>query len=237
MTEKHIGCPDGSTIGISRHGEKIVISIGDMEAGISLEGCRKLVDHLTALFQTDPRVKKEEEPIPPDKPSQPVTHRETLYDLLTEGLVQVGTELTLTSHGKIYYATITNAGLFNIKGHLESTPSGAGQYVMGRPCSGWGLWRVKNGPILTDLRWKLRAKRFPVKGNNNTLNDIQKQKRMIATGWVDHALNYGLNPGRRSEKDLESYLDERQRNAGYSYTESTLDSYRRHLHQWCEWWS
>lgn len=235
MTEKHIGCLDGSTIGVSRHGEKIIVSIGDKKAGLSLEGTQRLVDHLTSLFQTDPRV-EEDKPILPDKPPPPVTHRETLYDLMAEGLVQVGTELTLTSHGKTHYATITHAGLFNIKGHLESTPSGAGQYVMGRPCSGWRLWRVKDGPILIDLRWKLRAKRFPVRGPNDTLSDIQKQKRMIVTGWVDHALHRGLNPGRCNEKNLENYLDKRQREAGYRYTKSTLDSYRRHLLQWCDWW-
>lgn len=52
MTEKHIGCLDGSTIGISRRGDDIVLSIENTKARLSLDGVRKLVNHL-ALMTTE----------------------------------------------------------------------------------------------------------------------------------------------------------------------------------------
>ena len=50
MTEKHIGCLDGSTIGISRRGDDIVLSIEGTKARLSLDGVRKLVNHLTPMI-------------------------------------------------------------------------------------------------------------------------------------------------------------------------------------------
>lgn len=235
MTKKHIGCPDGSTIVISHRGENIVISIEDTEASLSLEGVERLVDHLNTIVQTKPEV-KDDKPFPyDDEPPSTVTPRATLLDLVQEGLVRVGTELTLTSYGTTHYATVTNAGLFDINGHMEMTPSGACQHVIGRACNGWKLWRVKNGPALDDLRWKLRASWFPVKGQRNTLSASQKQQRMIVTEWVDHALHRGLNPDSCNERNQRIYLDKRQRDAGQPYKDKTLDSYRRYLRQWCEW--
>lgn len=234
MTEKHIGCPDGSTIAISHRGENIVITIEDTKASLSLKGAQKLIDHLNTIVPTRPTV-KESMPIPQDQSPSPITTRETLGDLLAEGLIKEGTKLTLTLYDEPYYATVTNTGLLNIDGHKATSPSAACEYVIGHACNGWISWSVKDGPVLADLRWKLRARWFPIKGPHNALSDIQKQQRTIVAGWVDHALSRGLNPGTCDEKNARCYLDERQSSGNYNYKESTLNSYRRHLRQWSEW--
>ena len=65
MTEKHIGCLDGSTIGISCRGNDIVLSIEGTKARLSLDGARKLVNHLAPMTT---KVKpSRDEVLPPDE--------------------------------------------------------------------------------------------------------------------------------------------------------------------------
>lgn len=186
MTEKHIGCPDGSTIVISHRGENIVISIEDTNASLSLQGAQRLVDHFNTIVPTRPKV-KESRPIPQDNSPSPVPTRETpcdcetQWDLLAEDLNEEETEL------------------------------------------------------LTSVRWKLRARQFPIKGPPNKLSDIEKDQRVIVTGWVDHALKLHWHPGTYNEQNAYSYLRERQAAKKFPYKERTLQSYLRYLQKWSKW--
>ena len=139
MTEKHIGCPDGSTIVISHRGENIVISIEDTEASLSLEGAKKLVDHLTVILPTESKV-KEPRPILPDKSPSPVTppetpcDLETLCDLLAEGLNEEETELLVDFRWKLRAMQFPIKGppykLLNIERDQRSIVSGWVDYAL-----------------------------------------------------------------------------------------------------------
>ena len=164
---------------------------------------------------------------------KPHRRREKIADLLAEGLLTVGTFLTMTHYGKTHFAKVTEDGSIDINGYKAQSPSSACQYVTGRPCSGWRVWYVQDGPSLVDLRWILRAKRFPDEGRGNTaLTTLEKQKRMIAVGWVNYALERGLDPSTFNEDLSENYLTERQLENNQRYAESTLANYRRYLRQW-----
>ena len=164
-------------------------------------------------------------------------HRETISDLIIEEVLNVGTILTMTYLGNRYSAKVTEDGWLEIDGNIEKSPSGAAEYLTGMKCNGWKEWRLFNGLPLSYLRWKMRAKRFPDRDQGNAeLSQLDKQKRMIAMGWVDYALNKGLNPGVYNEEVIDSYLADRQTRRDFDYKARTVATYRRHLSQWFEYW-
>lgn len=228
---EYIGCLDGKVIVLSCHDSEFVLAIDKVEARLSTEAAIRLSNLLSSATSL---------PIPSsDKKRyiQPLRrrgrHRSTIADLIEEGLLSVGEILTIRHDGMDRFATITEDGRFNIDGHKEKTPSGAGEWVIGRPCSGWRLWKIKDGKTLADLRWMMRARRFPGENHGYAVSTA-REKQVIATGWVDYALARGLDPSKKENTKTEAFLADRQLKSDYRYTESTLNVYRGHLRQWFE---
>lgn len=233
MTQQpeYIGCMDGRAIILRRQADEIVLTFDGAEARLSIEAAIRLANFLPSVT---PSSRSSD-----DKPRfvQPLKrrgrYRETIADLIEEGLLSVGEVLTISHYGMDHFATITEDGKFNIDGHKEKSPSGAGERVIGRPCSGWKLWKTKDGNTLAVLRWMLRAKQFPGEKHGYAVSTA-RDKQVIATGWVDYALARGLDPGKKDNTKTEAFLADRQLKSDYRYTESTLNVYRGHLRQWFE---
>lgn len=223
---EHIGCIDGSTIVLSRQADDIVLTFGATEARLSKTGATLLSRLLESHVGTV---------VPPVvQPPVGPRRRETIVDLVEEGLLRAGTVIVMIYQGMERYATVTEAGQIDVDGHIESTPSAAGKRITGQACDGWQVWRTRDGLQLAHLRWKLRASHFPEDEHRYAPNTI-KEKRRIAVGWVDYALGEGLASGVRNDPGAENYLEVQQLQSGYRYADTTLDSYRRHLRQWFEW--
>ena len=234
---EHIEGINGSiNIAISRRSDEISLVFGGVEARLSIEDAFRLA----YLLQSNAASK----PVPSDdkpEPTQPsVTrkrysrYRETISDLIEENLIEVGTVLIIKHKYAERSGTVTADGMIDVDGYIERTPSAAGSRVVGRTCNGWQEWRVYGGPRLADLRWMLRAKRFPGENQGYTVSTLREKKR-IATGWVDYALARELDPSKKDIERIEDYLTERQLTSNKHYSESTMTMYRRHLHQWFEW--
>ena len=234
MTQRpeYVGCMDGSTIVVRRQADEIVLIIGGVEARLSREAAIRLANLLpSATPSSRPSNKRRRTTHVLVKRR---TYPETITDLIEEGLIQVGTLITMRYKNVDRFGTITVDGMIDIDGHKEETPSGACIWVTGRQtCNGWAEWKLRDGKSFADLRWMLRAKRFP--GGNHEYAELttgEKQKQMIATGWVDYALVRGLDPSKEDKAKMEAYLVDRQLKSDYHYTESTLNVYRAHLRHW-----
>ena len=232
---EHIEGINGSiNITISRHSNEISLFFGGVEARLSIEDAFRLA----YLLQSNAASK----PVPSDDKPEPVQppvkrrrrYRETIFDLIEEGLIEVGTVLTIKYKYMERSGTVTADGKIDIDGYQEGSPSAAGRRVTGKSCNGWQEWRVYGGSRLVDLRWMLRATRFPGENHGYTASTLREKKR-IATRWVDYALARGLDPSKKDIERIEDYLDERQLTSNKHYSESTMTMYRRHLHQWFEW--
>ena len=221
------------SIAISRRSDEISLVFGGVEARLSIEDAFRLA----YLLQSNAS-----KPVPLDDKPQPARpsvkrrrrYRETISDLMEEGLITVGTVLTIKYKYMERSGTITADGMIDIDGYMERSPSAAGRRVTGKSCNGWQEWRVRDGHRLVDLRWMLRAKRFPGE-NHGYAESTAREKQMIAVGWVDYALARGLDPGKKGNTKTEGFLSDRQRKSEYRYADGTLDSYRIHLRHWFEW--
>lgn len=234
----HIGCIDGKTIVLRRQGGEVLLNFGRAEARLSKEAATRLANLLSPSSKTLQKTKKRHRAYSTiQKVPRRTSTQETIADLLEEELLQVGSVLIMTHQGKDHYATVTSQGTLDLDGHIELTPSGAGKWVTGQESDGWRVWSIRNGEQilrLVDLRWKLRATRFLGDHSGYSPGYIH-EKRQIAKGWVDYALDNSLNPRTRDKEAIEKYLTDRQNKAVYRYAESTMYQYRRHLHQWFEW--
>lgn len=237
MTQRpeYIGCIDGNTIVLSHRNDEYVLSFGGIEARLSMEAAFRLASLLQPTASIPASSEDKPRPVRPSvKRKRYSRYRETISDLIEEGLIEVGTVLVIKHKYTERSGTVTSDGMINVDGYIEATPSAAGSRLIDRTCNGWQEWRVYGGPRLADLRWMLRAKRFPTE-NHEYAPGYTKEKSRIAIGWVNYALGEGLDPGVRNDARAEKYLEIRQASSEYRYTDSTLASYRRHLHQWFEW--
>ena len=226
--QTHIGCIDGKTIVVRRQRGEVILNIGRAEARLSKEATTRLVNLLSTTKYPPRRSNKREYVKPAVKRRR---DHETITDLMTENLISSGTVFVLTEEGVDHFALITEDGLIDIEGHTERTPSGACEWVIGRPCSGWERWRVPGENSLAALRWILRAKQFPDK-DHGYAHSTTREKNSIAMEWVDYALTRGYDPGEYNESQVEGYLIDRQLKNDCHYTASTLKVYRGHLRQW-----
>ena len=233
--QAHIGCIDGKTIALRRQGDEFVLCFDRAEARLSKEAATRLANLLT----TSPTIIKKTKECRTYStiqrlPRRTSTAKETLADLLEEGLLGVGSVLIMSHQGKDYYATVTSQGALDLDGHIELTPSGAGKWVTGQESDGWQVWSTRNGARLAHLQWKLRAIRFLGDNHGYSPSYIQ-EKRRIAKEWVDYALKNSLNPRTHNKEAIEDCLKYLQFKTVYRYSESTLTSYRSHIRAWLEW--
>ena len=129
--------------------------------------------------------------------------------------------------GVDHLATITSCGEIEFNGGRHTSPSTAAEHVTGRSTNGWQAWRLADGSPLADLRWRLRARRFP--GENHSYSgSTASEKRRVIGRWVEHALSLGIDPSARDRAAVDAFLG-----VG-NYAESTIDSYERHMDQWFE---
>ena len=231
--QDHIGCIDGKTIALHRQGGEFVLRFDRAEARLSKEAATRLANLLMPPSKLIHKPKKRRAKSSLQRLSNQ-TSKETITDLLQEGMLNVGSVLTMSHHGKDYYATVTSRGALDLNGHIELTPSDAGKWVTGQVVDGWLLWSIRDGELLAHLRWRLRAINFLGDNHGYVPSHIQ-EKRMIAKGWVDYALEKRLDLSTYNNKSVEEYLIDRQIQLAYSYAEGTLDQYRRHLRQWFKW--
>ena len=223
------------TIAISRNANEISLVFGGVEARLSIEDAFRLAYLLQSNAAPIPVPSDDKpEPVQPSVKRRGRRYRETISDLIEESLIEVGTVLTIKYKYMERSGTVTADGMIDIDGYIERSPSAAGRRVTGKSCNGWQEWRVRDGHRLDDLRWMLRAKRFPGE-NHGYAESTAREKQMIARGWVDYALARGLDPGKKGNTKTEAFLDDRQRQSDYRYTDGTLDSYRLHLRHWFEW--
>lgn len=230
---------DGSiNIVIRRRSNEVVIVFGGVEARLSIDDAFRLAYLLQSNASKPVPSEDKPEPVQPSMKIEPVRssgkirrYRETISDLMEEGLIMAGAGLTIKYKYMERSGTVTEDGKIEIDGYKEETPSAAGQRVTGKSCNGWQEWRVYDGSRLADLRWMLRAKRFPGE-NHRYAESTAREKQQIAIGWVDYALARGLDPGKKSNAKTEAYLADRQLKSDYRYTDSTLNVYRGHLRQW-----
>ena len=224
--DEHIGCIDGRTLTVRRGPDEVVLGIGGSDARLSLDAARLLA---LRLAPPPPSTESPQESRPPRSPySREQPQRwERIVHLIEAELLSVGAGITLTHHGQTHHAKVTGEGSIEIDGQIFDSPSPAAEYVTKRSCNGWQEWRVVDGPLLIDLRWKFRARTF-LGDNHPYAQATIDQKRSIARRWVDFALARGLDPGKRDDAAVEDLL------GGHDYVESTLSSYRSHLEQWFE---
>lgn len=92
-------------------------------------------------------------------PSEGVSKRTTLKDIIEAGILSVGTELFSISAQYPCTGYLTADGKINLQDEIFSTPSGAGKACMmkhykgsnRRESAGWNFWYVKrpNGELMT----------------------------------------------------------------------------------------
>ena len=237
MTQKpeYIGCMDGRAIVLRRQTDEIVLTFDGVEARLSIEAAIRLANLLPSVTPASrPVIKRRRR----RRSVQPLVKRrspETIADLIEEGLIKVGTVLTMRHYNVDHFGTVTRDGEIEVEGHKEKTPSAAGSRVVGRTCNGWQEWRVYGGSRLTDLRWVLRAKRFPGE-NHGYAESTAQEENMLAMAWVDYALARGLDPGKKDNVKVEAFLTDRQRNSNSHYAKTTLNAYRMRLRHWFDYY-
>ena len=225
--QEHVGCIDGKTIVLHHQAGDVILTFRGVEARLSREGAVRLADLLVS--RPDPVQSPVVTP-----PVDIIKRRETIADLVEAGLIRTGTVLVMTYRGEAHTAIVTDDRLLDINGHKEETPSGAGKRVTGQECDGWQVWSVRGGQRLVHLRWRLRALRF-LGDDHGYAHATIGEKRMIAKGWVQYALNNGFKPEVSNEEAAEDYLTDRQLKSDYRYADTTLRSYRGHLRHWFNW--
>jgi len=107
---------------------------------------------------------------PPDTPDQrvpaaprrrPRRYTESVSDLITAGLLRVGTRLSPVPSAFDVTATVLADGRLQIGDRDFDAPSGAGAFVAGHATSGWDFWGVPSGEgglkPLAVLREQLRG--------------------------------------------------------------------------------
>ena len=238
MTQQpeYIGCMDGRAIVLRRQADEIILSFDGVEARLSIEAAIRLANLLPSVTPASrPVIKRRRR----RRSAHPLVKRrgypETIADLIEEGLIQVGTVLNIRHQNVERYGSITVDGKIDINGHEEDTLSAAGKWVIGRECSGWDTWKLQDGKSLADLRWALRAKRFPGK-NHGYAESTAREENMLAMAWVDYALARGLDPGEKDNAKVEDFLTDRQRKINHHYAESTLNAYRMRLRHWFDYY-
>ena len=77
-----------------------------------------------------------------------------IKDLIDNGKIQVGANLTMKKHGKIIAASVTQEGFIKTSdGRLHKSPSGAARSCNGgKPIDGWLAWKLEDGSKLGSLR-------------------------------------------------------------------------------------
>lgn len=221
---EHVGCVDGTVLRVTRHGTEVRLHLGGNVAPLSRDAAQRLA---ALLHPTGTR------PSPAPTTPPPGTSRRmgvginpSLAALIDEGYLEAGTELVLRHRAREFTATVTATGEVEHGDVLHGSLSAAAKAATGVVAmNGWSAWHVGNDGPISDLRWWLRADHFP--GDGHRFSDsYSSEMRMIARWWVEHTLSEGLDPAARDELEIESLL------GGNDYAESTLDSYRRHLHNW-----
>lgn len=237
MTQQpeYIGCMDGRAIVLRRQADEIVLTFDGVEARLSREAAIRLANLLPSVTPVPRPVIKRRRRRSVQQKAKRRSHPETIADLVEEGLIQVGVALTMRYYNMDHFGTITVDGKIDIDGHKEETPSGAGKWVIGRECNGWNTWKLQDGKSLADLRWMLRAKRFPGE-NHGYAESTAQEENMLAMAWVDYALVRGLDPGRKDNTKVEAFLTDRQRRSNCHYTETTLNAYRMRLRHWFDYY-
>ena len=237
MTQQpeYIGCMDGRAIVVRRQADEILLTFDGVEARLSIEAAIRLANLLPSVKPSSSPSNKRRRRRSVQQLVKRRSYPETIADLIEEDLIKVGTVLTLSHYNVDYFGTVTTDGKIDIEGHKEKTPSAAGQRAIGRTCNGWQEWRVYGGSRLTDLRWMLRAKRFPGE-NHGYAESTAHEENMLAMAWVDYALARGLDPGKRDNTKVEAFLTDRQRKSDCHYAESTLNAYRMRLRHWFDYY-
>ena len=236
MTKEHqrvgqVGCIDGSVLEVRQDSNEWILSVGDHEARLSTQATLRLASLLTAE-PSQSEVILTPEPTQVEQPPDDSTSaeprgrvREHMADLLEAGIIPPGTVLTMEHRGSVHHATVAADGSIELDGNLCRSPSQASRRVTGVSRNGWKDWRVMDGLSLDDLRWRLRATRFPGE-HHNLAESTAQEKQRLALRWVRHALENDMDPSVRDEDAIADLLDRG------NYADSTLDSYRRHLDEW-----
>lgn len=71
--------------------------------------------------------------------------------------------------------------------------------------------------------WNERAKHY-LDGHSKYRGKYKKEKLSLVERWVYYALHYGFNPGVYNQDAVEDFMK--------PYSDSTLNSYHRHLKEW-----
>lgn len=252
-----VGCIDGSILEVRRHAGDWILSVGDSEVRLSAQAAARLASLLTAVRSpSEAAVPSEpvqaEQPPGDSTPSEPSGSRarpeangawpspddpktsklrgrarERVVDLVEAGVISPGEILTMNHRGSVYRATVAADGSIEFEGRVCKSPSEASRCATGTARNGWRDWKVMDGLSLDDLRWRLRADRFPGEGHDYAASTAQEKQR-LALRWVKHALENGLDPAVRDEGAVADLL------ARGDYAASTLQSYDRHLDEWFE---
>ena len=230
QSEKIIGCVDGTVIRVVTEGDEIHLQFEGEVAPLSRLGAALLAAALDPdTPASKPVAPSARSPYPPPLGTSRrmgAGANPSVGGLVAEGYLDEGAMLSLTHHGREYTATVTGTGEVEHNGVLHGSLSAAAIAATGATAmNGWAAWHAgEDGPI-ANLRWRLRADHFPGEGHRFS-DKYATEMRMVARWWVDHTLSAGLDPGMRTEAEIEALL------GGSGYAESTLDSYRRHLHNW-----
>lgn len=245
-----VGCIDGAVLRVARHGTEVRLHLGGSLARLSPEAAQRLAALLHPAGTQGSRARSaptQDEPSgptprdtdrrgrPSGRPSAPppgVSRRmgtaanPSVADLLSAGLLEDGSILTLRYHGAEYTATVGADGSIEFEGTQYTSPSAAARAASeGASMNGWTAWKIFDGPPIDDLRWLYRADDFPGEGHRYAPSTAGEM-RQIACWWVQHALAEGLDPANPGDSNTEAFL------SGHGYAESTLGSYRRHLRNW-----
>lgn len=80
-----------------------------------------------------------------------------ITDLIQAGLLDGGTGIEFTRHGKTTRGEVTSDGNIQVGGQKFATPSAAGKPAVGHSIDGWRYWRVpsRGGVPLAELRAEL----------------------------------------------------------------------------------
>ena len=228
-----VGCIDGSVLEVRQGADDWVLSVGGSEARLSAQAAARLASLLTtgsSSSEAAPPSEPAQAEQPPDDstPSEPKARtQEHVVDLVEAGIISPGEILAMKHYESVYHATVAPDGSIEFEGHVCKSPSQASRHVTGTARNGWRDWQVMDGLSLDDLRWRLRADRFPGEGHSYAASTAD-EKRRLARRWVKHALENGLDPAVRNEGAVAELLGRGD------YAASTLESYHRHLDEWFE---
>ena len=234
MSEKYIGCIDGTLLEVRAKQDEVILSVGRSEARMSVEAAGRLADLLGRLDRErqsrEPSKHRSGEKSRRKSRARKYRSRHypvKIHDLIKAGYLDPYSILTFHRGNQVHEALVTNDGKLLVGDSEFSSPSGAAKHAAGTTTEpGWALWRL-NGEPLASLRWKLLAERFPgerLDWSEEYIND----KRRAATRWVAYALANNLDPGISNETALEDHF------TSLELAESTRTLYRHHLRQWFE---